>query len=144
MAAERAQLTSALNTECPVRGPSSAAIKPTAIRRTLEAPLAVNASLRTPGEASGARVTQRWEAVDLPVMESFDEDLVLPCEFIAHSGDEPARWILFPSCCEAHMLGCDACKDRKTMSKGSIRCGECKTSYFPAARAWRRIEPITK
>lgn len=80
--------------------------------------------------------------------DQLDGDWVLPCEFIAHEGDAQARWILFPSCCSvdgrAYLLGCDACKARKISQARGIICQECNTEYLPAARAWRRIEPINR
>lgn len=85
---------------------------------------------------------------DTDVLSSLDEEWALPCEFRDHEGPEPARWVLYPSCCTVngapYILGCDACKDRKNNQEIAILCDDCGKVYAPASLAWRLIEPISR
>lgn len=85
---------------------------------------------------------------DTDVLSGLDEEWALPCEFRDHEGLEPAGWVLYPSCCSVngapYILGCDACKDRKTNPDIAIVCDDCQMVYAPASLAWRLIEPLSK
>ena len=94
------------------------------------------------------RLTMTQMDVDTSILEGLDEEWVSPCEFRAHTGDAPAAWILWPTCCTVggapYALGCDACKDRKINQLTSILCEDCNKVYTPASRAWRLIEPLNR
>lgn len=86
--------------------------------------------------------------VDELTIAHLDDEWALPCEFLAHEGPDPAKWVMYPTCCTVgggpYILGCDACKARNTDQHHAIRCEECGNTYAPASLAWRLIEPLER
>jgi hypothetical protein len=79
-------------------------------------------------------------------LRDLDDRWNLECEFTAHVGPAPARWIMFPSCCPVNgrdfILGCERCMGRKTTAHRWLRCDICGARFSPASLAWRRVELI--
>ncbi len=82
------------------------------------------------------------------VLADLDDEWAVPCEAMRHTGNDPAAWIMWPTCCTVagnpNILVCDPCKTRKLESGISILCDDCGMVYTPASTAWRLIEPLNR
>lgn len=97
------------------------------------------------------------------VIEHLDEAWAVPCERMARSmvsydggrtwlsgddhcgGQNPAEWILYPTCpCPPNaVLYCTSCRDT-VLGYLQVSCDSCGEIWMPASRAVRLIEPLNR